>query len=82
MYEAVILDPWASWGVADRIAEVDIVLVECCFQDLVYEDGEGLLHLATHGMKEGEVKDLDESGIDGALTGAQHFLEGPDFSNG
>lgn len=81
MYEAVILEPWASCGVAHRIAEVDMVLARCCFQDLVNEDAEGSVHLATRGMKEGEVKDLAERGIDGALAGAQHLLEGPDLSN-
>lgn len=80
MYEAVILDPWASCGVADRIAEVVMVLVRCCFQDLVDEGGEGSVSLATRGMNEGEVKDLAERVVDGALAGAQHFLEGPNLS--
>ena len=81
MYEAVILDPWASCGVADRIAEVDMVLVKCRIEDLVDEGGGVPVYPATRGMKEGEVKDLAERGIDGALAGAQHILEGPGLSN-
>lgn len=81
MYEAVILDPWASCGVADRIAEVDMVLVKCRFEDLVDEGGGVPVYPATRGMKEEEVKDLAERGIDGALAGAQHILEGPGLSN-
>lgn len=81
MYEAVILDPWASCGVAERIAEVDIVLVRCWFQDLVDKGGEGSVYPTTRGLKEREVKDLGERGIDGALAEAQHILEGPGLSN-
>ena len=43
MYEAVILDPWASWGVADRIAELEKLLVEYFFRGLVEGDTGGAL---------------------------------------
>ena len=68
MYEAVILDPWASCGVADRIAELEMVLIEWCFQGLVGGGREMSLHRAMGGMEEAEMKDLAEEGNDGVLA--------------
>ena len=80
MYEAVILDPWASWGVADRIVELEKVLVKWSFQVLVQGSAEGALRRGRSGMAEAEVKDLVAEGIDGVPTKAQHFVQGRDLS--
>ena len=68
MYEAVILDPWASCGVADLIAELEMVLIEWCFQGLVEAGREMSLHRAMGDMEEAEMKDLAEEGNDGVLA--------------
>ena len=68
MYEAVILDPWASCGVADRIAELEMVLIEWCFEGLLEGGQEVSMHPAMGGMEEAETKDLAEEGNDGALA--------------
>ena len=82
MYEAVISDPWASWGVADRIAELEMLLVEWFFKDLVEESTQRALRRARCGAREAEVRYLVEEGIDGTVVEARQMWEGRDFDWG
>lgn len=81
MYEAVILDPWASWGVANRIAVLEMLRVEWCFEGPVEGGTEGALRRANRGARETDVEYLVEEGIRDVLTGGEHTLEGPDFTS-
>ena len=82
MYEAVILDPWVSCGVADRIAELEMLLFEWYAKGVVERGPQGRLPRGGFGAREADAKSLVDEGIAGALTGAQHLLEGPEFSSG
>ena len=59
IYEAVISDPWASCGVADRIAELEIVLVAQDFHGLAEEVADEPLHGWERSIEE-DVRDLLE----------------------
>lgn len=67
MYEAVSLDPWASCGVAYRIVELDRFLIKRYLEDLM-EDATVGVRRARYGAREVEAKDLEEVGINGALS--------------
>lgn len=74
----MILDPWASWGVADRIAELAKLLVEWFFKGLGGEGTERALRRTRCGAGEAEVNDLAEEGIGGTMAEARHSIEGRD----
>ncbi len=74
----MILDPWASWGVADRIAELAKLLVEWFFKGLGEKGTERSLRRTRYGAGEAEVNDLAEEGIEGTMAEARHSTEGRD----
>ena len=77
-----MLDPWASWGVADRTVELEKVLEGRSLQVLVEEGTEGALHRERSGMTGTEAKDLIDEDTDGVLTRARHLVRGRDLSKG
>ena len=81
MYEAVMSDPWVSCGVADRSAELVMVLLEWYLKGVVEGCKDREVCRARCGGKEGRVKDLAEEGSDGATTGAHRVCVRPALGN-
>ena len=79
MYEAAMSDPWASCGVADRSAELVMVLLEWYLKGMVEGCKGRVVYRARCGGGEAEVKDLAEEGGDGATAGAQSICVCPRF---
>ena len=79
MYEAVMSDPWVSCGVADRSAELDMVLLEWYLKGVVEGCKVREVCRARCGGKEVGVKVLAEEGNDGATTGAHRIRVRPAF---
>ena len=79
MYEAVMSDPWVSCGVADRSAELVMVLLEWYLKGVVDGCKDRVVYRARCGGEEAEVKDLADEGTDGVATGAQSICVRPAF---
>ena len=79
MYEAVMSDPWVSCGVADRSAELVIVLLEWYLKGVVEECKDRVVYRARCGGEGVEVKDPADEGTDGVATGAQRICVRPAF---
>ena len=79
MYEAVMSDPWVSCGVADRSAELDMVLLEWYLKGVVEGRKDRVVYRARCGGEGAEVKDPADEGTDGATTGAQRIFVRPAF---
>ena len=83
MYEAVIWDPWASWGVTERTAELEMLLLEKICTGLVEGSTEGDLRRERCDAREAEVKDLVAEGTNRVLIiGAECLLESLELGSG
>ena len=77
MYEAVMSDPWVSCGVADRSAELVMVLLDWDLKGVVEGCKDRVVYRARRGGEGAEVKDLADEGTDGATAGAQRISVRP-----